>query len=109
MCKGMLICFFLDKRTIVNHYPFAAFNKYRRNRIQNNRKEVCAIVFSTDKQCCEVTRLPGDETTVNKIEYVDGNTVIWVNEHFPETGKTAGQLIENVIRYEGRMTKSQEG
>ncbi len=44
---------------------------------------------------------------MNKNEYVDGNTIIRVNEHFPETGKTVNQLIENVIRYESRMTKSQ--
>ena len=42
----------------------------------------------------------GDESTMNKTEYVDGNSIIRINEHFPEKGKSAAELIEKTIRYE---------
>lgn len=43
----------------------------------------------------------------NKIEqeriYVVGNTTVTVRSFFPDTGPTITELLENVIRYEGRM------
>lgn len=45
----------------------------------------------------------------NKIEqeriYVVGNTTVTVRSYFPNTGPTVTELLENVIRYEGRMAQ----
>ena len=33
-----------------------------------------------------------------------GNTIIRINEHFPEKGRSAAELIERTIRYEQKKT-----
>lgn len=35
--------------------------------------------------------------------YTDGKTVIRIKEYFPESGKTAAELIEQTVRYESRI------
>lgn len=47
--------------------------------------------------------LSGNERFEQENIYVDGNTIIRINEFFPDTGPTITELLENVIRYEGRM------
>lgn len=48
--------------------------------------------------------LSGNERFEQENIYVDGNTIIRINEFFPDTGPTITELLENVVRYEGRMT-----
>jgi len=47
--------------------------------------------------------LSGNERFEQENIYVDGNTIIRINEFFPDTGPTITELLENVVRYEGRM------
>lgn len=48
----------------------------------------------------------------NKIEqervYVVGNTTVTVRSYFPSTGPTVTELLENVIRFEGRMAQREQ-
>ena len=37
--------------------------------------------------------------------YVVGNTTVTVRRYFPDTGPTITELLENVVRYEGRMAQ----
>ena len=56
--------------------------------------------------CCPMKKnsLSGNERFEQENIYVDGNTIIRINEFFPDTGPTITELLENVVRYEGRMT-----
>lgn len=47
--------------------------------------------------------LSGNERFEQENIYVDGNTIIRINEFFLDTGPTITELLENVVRYEGRM------
>lgn len=40
--------------------------------------------------------------------YTDGKTVIRIKEHFPESGKTAAELIERTVHYESRIVDRQQ-
>ena len=44
------------------------------------------------------------KTANNSVCRTYGNTIIRINEHFPEKGKSAAELIERTIRYEQKTT-----
>ena len=50
----------------------------------------------------------GDESTMNKTEYVDGNSIIRINEHFPSTGKQLAACIESDICNEHKHNKDEQ-
>ncbi len=65
-------------------------------------------MFSTDKQCCMTAICKsGDESTMNKTEYKDGNSIIRINEHFSDTGRKLTDCIESVICYESKHNKNE--
>ena len=41
---------------------------------------------------------------INPVCRTYGNTIIRINEHFPEKGRLATELIERTIRYEQKIT-----
>jgi len=47
--------------------------------------------------------LSGKERLEQENIYGEDNTIIRINEFFPDTGPTITELLENVVRYEGRM------
>lgn len=51
----------------------------------------------------KMNSLSGNERLEQENIYVDGNTIIRINEFFPDTGPTITELLENIVRYEGRM------
>ena len=64
----------------------------------------------TEKPCnpTEVTHSDsGNEPkkiAINPVCRTYGNTIIRINEHFPEKGRLATELIERTIRYEQKIT-----
>ena len=40
----------------------------------------------------------------NPVCHTYGNTIIRINEHFSENGRSAAELIERTIRYEQKIT-----